>query len=51
MFGRVELVIIAIVFYVIGTIVEATSNNVSSFAAGAVLYQVCPAQYPHDRHS
>ncbi|KFY19524.1 hypothetical protein V493_07924 [Pseudogymnoascus sp. VKM F-4281 (FW-2241)] len=39
-FGRVELVIIAIVFYVIGTIVEATSNSVAHFAAGAVIYQV-----------
>ncbi|KFZ17872.1 hypothetical protein V502_04377 [Pseudogymnoascus sp. VKM F-4520 (FW-2644)] len=39
-FGRVELVIIAIIFYVVGTIVEATSNGVTAFAAGAVIYQV-----------
>ncbi|KAF2814399.1 MFS general substrate transporter [Mytilinidion resinicola] len=39
-FGRVELVFVSIVFYVIGTIVEATSTGVKSFCAGAVLYQV-----------
>ncbi|OBT91484.1 siderophore transporter [Pseudogymnoascus verrucosus] len=39
-FGRVELVIIGIFFYALGTIVEAVSTGVSSFAAGAVLYQV-----------
>jgi SIT family siderophore-iron:H+ symporter-like MFS transporter len=58
-FGRVEVVLLSIFFYVIGTylerdlsstltylmigtIVEATSTGVESFAAGAVLYQVCP---------
>ncbi|KAF1988282.1 siderochrome-iron transporter-like protein Sit1 [Aulographum hederae CBS 113979] len=39
-FGRVELILVSIVFYIIGTIVEATSTNVESFAAGAVIYQV-----------
>ena len=39
-FGRVELILISIVFYVIGTIVEATAHTVDAFAAGAVLYQV-----------
>ncbi|KAH7089591.1 siderochrome-iron transporter-like protein Sit1 [Paraphoma chrysanthemicola] len=39
-FGRVEVVVISVVFYLLGTIVEATSNNVASFCAGAVLYQV-----------
>jgi SIT family siderophore-iron:H+ symporter-like MFS transporter len=39
-FGRVEVVLISIVFYLLGTIVEATSNGVASFCAGAVLYQV-----------
>jgi SIT family siderophore-iron:H+ symporter-like MFS transporter len=39
-FGRVEVVLISIVFYLIGTIVEATSDGVASFCAGAVLYQV-----------
>ncbi|KAF2643833.1 siderochrome-iron transporter-like protein Sit1 [Massarina eburnea CBS 473.64] len=39
-FGRVELVIISIFFYIIGSIVEATCNNVQGFAAGAFLYQI-----------
>ncbi|KAF1969069.1 siderochrome-iron transporter-like protein Sit1 [Bimuria novae-zelandiae CBS 107.79] len=39
-FGRVELLIVAVFFYVIGTIVEAASTNVQGFAAGAFLYQV-----------
>ncbi|RMD42815.1 hypothetical protein DV735_g2328, partial [Chaetothyriales sp. CBS 134920] len=39
-FGRVELICVSIVFYVVGTIVEATSNGVNSFAAGAVVYQI-----------
>lgn len=40
MFGRFEVVLISIVFYIIGTVVEATSNSVEAFAAGAVLYQI-----------
>ena len=39
-FGRVELIMASVFFYIIGTIVEATSTGVSSFAAGAVIYQV-----------
>ncbi|KAF2686870.1 siderochrome-iron transporter-like protein Sit1 [Lentithecium fluviatile CBS 122367] len=39
-FGRLELIIVSIFFYTIGTIIEAASNNVSSFAAGAFLYQI-----------
>ena len=39
-FGRVELVCVSVFFYVIGTIVEASSNGVDSFCAGAVIYQV-----------
>ncbi|KAJ9110593.1 ferrioxamine B transporter [Naganishia vaughanmartiniae] len=39
-FGRIELIIVSIVFYVVGTIVEATSNDVSQFSGGAVLYQI-----------
>ena len=39
-FGRVELVCVSVFFYVIGTIVEAVSDGVDSFAAGAVIYQV-----------
>ncbi|OMP81914.1 Siderophore iron transporter 1 [Diplodia seriata] len=39
-FGRVELVLVSIFFYVIGTIVEACSHNIATFCAGAVLYQI-----------
>ncbi|KAK3192361.1 ferrioxamine B transporter [Lecanicillium sp. MT-2017a] len=39
-FGRVELLLASIVFYVIGTVVDATSHGVEAFAAGAVLYQI-----------
>ncbi|KAG9187869.1 hypothetical protein G6011_05740 [Alternaria panax] len=39
-FGRVEVVILSIFFYVLGTIIEAASKDVESFAAGAVFYQV-----------
>ncbi|KAJ4305739.1 ferrioxamine B transporter [Kalmusia sp. IMI 367209] len=39
-FGRVELVIVSVIFYVLGTIVEAACTNVQGFAAGAFLYQV-----------
>lgn len=39
-FGRAELVIISIVFYIVGTIIEANSTTVNSFCAGAVLYQI-----------
>ncbi|OAQ61767.1 siderochrome-iron transporter (Sit1) [Pochonia chlamydosporia 170] len=38
-FGRIELLLLSIFFYVIGTIVDATSNGVEAFSAGAVLYQ------------
>lgn len=39
-FGRVELVFLSVVFYVIGTIVEAAANSTSTFVGGAVLYQI-----------
>ncbi|KAM5437765.1 ferrioxamine B transporter [Microsporum ferrugineum] len=39
-FGRAEVILFTIVFYVVGTIVEATSDGVKAFAAGAVLYQI-----------
>ncbi|KAK8194826.1 major facilitator superfamily domain-containing protein [Phyllosticta capitalensis] len=39
-FGRVELVLVSIFFYVLGTIIEAAATNVSTFAAGAVFYQI-----------
>lgn len=42
-FGRLELLLVSIVFYVVGTIVEATASGpgfIEAFSAGAVLYQV-----------
>ncbi|KAL7417721.1 putative siderochrome-iron transporter [Mrakia frigida] len=39
-FGRLELILLSIFFYILGTIVEATSTGVKSFCAGAVIYQV-----------
>ncbi|KNG90885.1 siderochrome-iron transporter (Sit1) [Aspergillus nomiae NRRL 13137] len=39
-FGRVELILLSVFFYTIGTIVEACADNVQTFCAGAVLYQV-----------
>lgn len=39
-FGRVELIMLSIFFYVVGTIVEAVATDVKTFAAGAVIYQV-----------
>ncbi|RAL06700.1 putative siderochrome-iron transporter Sit1 [Aspergillus homomorphus CBS 101889] len=39
-FGRPELIVLSIVFYTVGTIVEACSRTVEQFTAGAVLYQV-----------
>ncbi|KAK0388206.1 hypothetical protein NLU13_4451 [Sarocladium strictum] len=39
-FGRVELILLSIFFYVVGTIVEAVATNVKTFAAGAIIYQV-----------
>ncbi|ETW83548.1 major facilitator superfamily [Heterobasidion irregulare TC 32-1] len=39
-FGRFEVMTVSVIFYIIGTIVEATSNNVKSFAGGAILYQI-----------
>jgi SIT family siderophore-iron:H+ symporter-like MFS transporter len=39
-FGRVELVLVSIFFYVLGTIIESVAKNMATFAAGAVIYQV-----------
>ncbi|KAK4236008.1 major facilitator superfamily domain-containing protein [Achaetomium macrosporum] len=39
-FGRAELVSLSVFFYVLGTIVETVSENVSTFAAGAIIYQI-----------
>lgn len=39
-FGRFELVLVSVTFYVLGSIVEASANGVEAFCAGAVLYQI-----------
>ncbi|KAJ5486479.1 hypothetical protein N7530_000779 [Penicillium desertorum] len=39
-FGRVELILVSIVFYTVGTIVESCALTLSGFAAGAVIYQI-----------
>lgn len=39
-FGRLELFVTSIVFYVVGTIIESQATNVQKFAGGAVLYQI-----------
>ncbi|CAG5177754.1 uncharacterized protein ALTATR162_LOCUS8362 [Alternaria atra] len=39
-FGRVEVVVLSIFFYILGTVIEAASKDVESFATGAVFYQV-----------
>lgn len=39
-FGRVEMLCVGLLFYVVGTIVEATSKNVSHYSGGVVLYQI-----------
>jgi len=39
-FGRLELLYISIIFYILGTIVEASVSGVAGFAAGAIFYQI-----------
>ncbi|KAJ5896786.1 Major facilitator superfamily domain general substrate transporter [Penicillium subrubescens] len=39
-FGRVELIIVSIIFYTVGTIIETFSKSVEAFCAGAVIYQI-----------
>ncbi|PGH33272.1 MFS transporter, SIT family, siderophore-iron:H+ symporter [[Emmonsia] crescens] len=39
-FGRAEVIGITIIFYIVGTIVEACATNVQTFCAGAILYQI-----------
>ncbi|OGE47335.1 hypothetical protein PENARI_c049G09999 [Penicillium arizonense] len=39
-FGRAELIVVSIIFYTVGTVVETCAKNVSAFAAGAVIYQI-----------
>ncbi|EAQ84815.1 hypothetical protein CHGG_08829 [Chaetomium globosum CBS 148.51] len=39
-FGRVELVMLSVFFYVLGTIIETVATNVPTFSAGAIIYQI-----------
>ncbi|KAL2162297.1 hypothetical protein VTH06DRAFT_7210 [Thermothelomyces fergusii] len=39
-FGRAELVVLSVFFYVLGTVVETVADNVATFSAGAILNQV-----------
>ncbi|EXJ93019.1 MFS transporter, SIT family, siderophore-iron:H+ symporter [Capronia epimyces CBS 606.96] len=39
-FGRLELVFVSVVFYVVGSIIESCATNVNTFAGGSVLYQI-----------
>ncbi|OWB66665.1 hypothetical protein B5S30_g2008 [[Candida] boidinii] len=38
-FGRIELLVIAVILYVVGTVIESQAYDVTRFAAGAILYQ------------
>jgi SIT family siderophore-iron:H+ symporter-like MFS transporter len=35
-----ELLIVSIIFYVLGSIIEAASKNLEGFSAGAVFYEL-----------
>ncbi|KAJ5482526.1 hypothetical protein N7475_001338 [Penicillium sp. IBT 31633x] len=39
-FGRVELVAFSVFLYVVGTVVVASANNVSTYAGGSVIWKV-----------
>lgn len=39
-FGRVELVLVSIFFYTLGTVIEASTTGVAGFCAGSLLYQI-----------
>lgn len=39
-FGRLELFIVSIIFYAVGTVIESQAYDVQRFAGGAVLYQI-----------
>lgn len=39
-FGRLSLIIITVILYVVGTIIESQATNVQKFAAGAVFYSL-----------
>jgi hypothetical protein len=37
-FGRIELVSFSAFFYVLGTVIEAASTNIQTYAGGQVIY-------------
>lgn len=39
-FGRLELVCLSVLFYVIGNVIQAVSDSISTYAGGSVLYQI-----------
>ncbi|CAK7909986.1 siderophore iron transporter Arn1p [[Candida] anglica] len=39
-FGRIELFVVSIIFYAMGTVIESQAYDVQRFAGGAVLYQI-----------
>ena len=39
-FGRLEVVYLSVLFYAVGTIIQASSNTVGTFCAGAIIYQI-----------
>lgn len=39
-FGRVELILASVFFYVLGTVLEASATNLPMFAIGTAIYQV-----------
>lgn len=38
-FGRISILTISVLFFVVGTIVQAVATNLATFSGGAVLYQ------------
>jgi SIT family siderophore-iron:H+ symporter-like MFS transporter len=39
-FGRLELLVVSIIFYAMGTVIESQAYDINRFAGGAVLYQI-----------
>lgn len=40
LFGRLSILVVAVLFYVIGTIIECQADTISKFAAGSCFYQL-----------
>lgn len=39
-FGRIELVVVSVIFYAVGTVISSQAFDVQRFAGGSVLYQI-----------